>query len=657
MNKFKLAEGLTPKGDQPKAIETIVEGLNKDLHLQVLQGVTGSGKTFSIANIIEKVQMPTLVLSPNKTLAAQLCSDFRRYFPDNAIEYFVSYYDYYQPEAYVPRTDTYIAKDSSINEEIEKMRFSTTYSLATRNDVVVVASVSAIFGLSAPESYRTNIPLEQGMTIKRRELLRRLVALQYERNDFELKRGTFRAKGDTIEIFPPHSDKTTIRIEMYGDLVEKITENEYPTGNKIQEINSHLIFPATHYLTEEESISIVCDKIEKDLELRLKYFQEENLLLEAQRLEERTRYDLEMLRTVGYCSGIENYSLYLDNRNVGERPFVLLDHFPEEFLLVIDESHITIPQIHGMYGGDRSRKETLVNYGFRLPSALENRPLKFTEFEPFMKKVIFTSATPGPYELKKNELLVEQIIRPTGLVDPEIIIKPIENQIDVVLDEIKYRTEVGERTLVTTLTKRMAEELSEYLIEKGIKAHYLHSEVDTLDRITILRDLRKGKYDVLVGINLLREGLDLPEVSLVTILDADKEGFLRSERSLTQIIGRASRNINGKVILFADRITNSIRRTIDENNRRRRIQIQYNKKHNITPQTIQKSMEDITDGLLKIKAIPNKKVKELKTMEESDLVLVLMELKEQMREAAQKLEFEKAAEIRDIIREIEGNIS
>ncbi|NHJ03496.1 MAG: excinuclease ABC subunit UvrB [Candidatus Heimdallarchaeota archaeon] len=657
MNKFKLAEGLTPKGDQPKAIETIVEGLNKGLHLQVLQGVTGSGKTFSVANIIEQVQLPTLVLSPNKTLAAQLCSDFRRYFPDNAVEYFVSYYDYYQPEAYVPRTDTYIAKDSSINEEIEKMRFSTTHSLATRSDVVVVASVSAIFGLSAPESYRINIPLKQGMTIKRRELLRRLVALQYERNDFELKRGTFRAKGDTIEIFPPHSDKTTIRIEMYGDLVEKITENEYPTGNKIQDINSHLIFPATHYLTEEESISIVCDKIEKDLEVRLKYFQEENLLLEAQRLEERTRYDLEMLRTVGYCSGIENYSLYLDNRNIGERPFVLLDHFPDEFLMVIDESHITIPQIHGMYGGDRSRKETLVNYGFRLPSALENRPLKFAEFEPFMKKVIFTSATPGPYELKKNELIVEQIIRPTGLVDPEIILKPIENQIDVILDEIKYRTDVGERTLVTTLTKRMAEELSEYLIEKGIKAHYLHSEVDTIDRITILRDLRKGKYDALVGINLLREGLDLPEVSLVTILDADKEGFLRSERSLTQIIGRASRNINGKVILFADRITDSIRRTIDENNRRRRIQIQYNKKHNITPQTIQKSMEDITDGLLKIEAIPNKKVKELKTMEESDLVLVLMELKEQMREAAQKLEFEKAAEIRDIIREIEGNIS
>ena len=657
MGAFKLSEGLSPKGDQPTAIKAIAEGFKSDLKRQVLQGVTGSGKTFSVANIIQELQLPTLVLSPNKTLAAQLCSDFRRYFPDNAVEYFVSYYDYYQPEAYVPRTDTYIAKDSSINEEIEKMRYSTTHSLATRRDVVVVASVSAIFGLSAPESYRTIISLQKGMNIKRRELLRRLVALQYERNDFELKRGTFRAKGDTIEIFPPHSDKTTVRIEMYGSEIEKITENEYPVGNKIRDIEAYQIFPATHYLTEQETIEMVCEKIETDLEERLKYFRGKDFLLEAQRLDERTRYDVEMLRTVGYCSGIENYSMYLDNRNLGERPFVLLDHFPEDFLMVIDESHITIPQIHGMYGGDRSRKETLVKYGFRLPTALENRPLKFKEFEPFMRKVIFTSATPGLYELEHNEKLVEQIIRPTGLVDPEIIIKPIENQIDVILDAIKKRTQISERTLVTTLTKRMAEELSEYLIEKGIKAHYIHSEVDTIDRVTILRDLRKGRYDALVGINLLREGLDLPEVSLVTILDADKEGFLRSERSLTQIIGRASRNLNGKVILFADRITDSIRRTVNENNRRRRIQIQYNKKHNITPQTIQKSLEDITDGLMKIEAIPSKKVKEMRSMEESDLVLVLMELKEQMREAAQKLEFEKAAEIRDIIREIEGNIS
>ena len=657
MNKFVLAEGLTPKGDQPRAIKTIVEGIRKGLKKQILQGVTGSGKTFSVANVIEQIQKPTLVLSPNKTLAAQLCSDFRRYFPNNAVEYFVSYYDYYQPEAYVPRSDTYIAKDSSINEEIEKMRHATTHSLATRNDVIVVASVSAIFGLGPPQAYRTKLSLEKGMKIKRKDFLRRLVILQFERNDFELKRGTFRAKGDTIEIFPPYSDKTTIRIEMFGDDIEKITRNEFPTGKKIEEISSYEVFPASHFMTEQEALERNTIRIEEELESRLKYFKENDLLLEAQRLEERTRYDIEMLRSVGYCSGIENYSIYFDGRSVGQRPYVLLDHFPEDFLLVIDESHITVPQINGMYGGDRSRKETLVEYGFRLPTALENRPLKFDEFEPFMRNTIFTSATPGPYEFKNSEMVVEQIIRPTGLVDPEIVIKPIENQIDEVLDQIKLRTAKGERTLVTTLTKRMAEELSEYLIEKGIKSHYIHSEVHTIDRVTILRDLRKGKYDALVGINLLREGLDLPEVSLVMILDADKEGFLRSVRSLTQIIGRASRNINGRVILFADRITDSIKRTVDDNNRRRRIQIAYNRKHNITPQTIQKSLENITDGLLKIETISAKKVKEFSTMEESDLVLVLMELKEQMKEAAQKLEFEKAADLRDLIREIEGNTS
>lgn len=655
MGKFVLAEGLTPKGDQPRAIKALVDGLNKNLRYQILEGVTGSGKTFSVANVIEQIQKPTLVLSPNKTLAAQLCSDFRRYFPDNAVEYFVSYYDYYQPEAYVPRSDSYIAKETSINEEIEKMRHSTTHSLATRNDVIVVASVSAIYGLGAPQSYRTKLSLVKGMKIKRQEFLRRLVVLQFERNDFEIKRGTFRAKGDTIEIFPPHSDKSTIRVEMFGDEIEKITENEYSTGNKIREIESYEVYPASHFMTEDKSLEKHAVRIEEELEERLRFFKEKDLLLEAQRLEERTRYDIEMLRSVGYCSGIENYSMYFDGRKVGERPYVLLDHFPDDFLMVIDESHITIPQTNGMYGGDRSRKKTLIEYGFRLPTALENRPLKFNEFESFMRKTIFTSATPGPFELEHAELVAEQIIRPTGLVDPEIIIKPIEHQIDVVLDQIKLRTIKNERTLVTTLTKRMAEELSEYLIEKGIKAHYIHSEVHTIDRVAILRDLRKGKYDVLVGINLLREGLDLPEVSLVMILDADKEGFLRSVRSLTQIIGRASRNINGKVILFADKMTNSIKRTVDGNNRRRRIQIAYNRKHNITPQTIQKSMENITDSLLKIETISARKVKELATMEESDLVLVLMELKDQMREAAQKLEFEKAAELRDLIREIEGN--
>ncbi|HUT81526.1 MAG TPA: excinuclease ABC subunit UvrB [Candidatus Bathyarchaeia archaeon] len=654
MTGFKLAEGLIPKGDQPKAIKAIVDGFNRGLKQQVLKGVTGSGKTFSVANIIEKLQLSTLVMSPNKTLAAQLCSDFRRYFPDNAVEYFVSYYDYYQPEAYVPKSDTYIAKDSSINEEIEKMRYSTTHSLATRDDVIVVASVSSIFGLSAPESYRVIIELKKSMTIKRRELLRRLVALQYERNDFELKRGTFRAKGDTIEIFPPHSDKNTIRVEMFGDVIEKITENVYPTGTKVRELDNYNVYPATHYMTEEETIENVCLRIEAELADRIKFFRENNLLLEEQRLSERTRYDIEMLRTVGYCSGIENYSMYLDNRNLGERPFVLLDHFPDDFLMVIDESHITIPQIGGMYGGDRSRKETLVKYGFRLPSALENRPLRFKEFEPFMKKIIYTSATPGPYEEDHTNAMVEQINRPTGLVDPEIVIKPIDNQVDILLDEIKARVKVNERTLVTTLTKRMAEELAQYLVEKGIKAEYLHSEINTIDRVTILRDLRKGVYDVIVGINLLREGLDLPEVSLVTILDADKEGFLRSARSLTQIIGRASRNINGKVILFANKITDSIRRTVEDNNRRRRIQKQYNEKNNITPQTIQKSLENITDNLVKMEKIPAKKAKEYKEMTEGDLVLLIVELKDEMATAAKKLEFEKAAEIRDLIRELEG---
>lgn len=654
MLPFQLAEGLEPKGDQPKAIKAIVDGFARGLPFQVLKGVTGSGKTFSVANIIEQLQVPTLVMAPNKTLAAQLCSDFRRYFPDNAVEYFVSFYDYYQPEAYVPTTDTYIGKDFSINEEIEKMRHATTHALATRRDVIVVASVSSIFGLGPPESYRTILSIKKGLEINRRELFRRLVALQYERNDFELRRGVFRARGDTVEIFPPHSDVTTIRIEMFGNVIERITENEYPSGKKIKEIDAFDIFPATHYLTKEENISNIITRVFNELDERLQYFRENNLLVEAQRLEERTRYDMEMLREVGYCSGIENYAMYLSNRNFGERPFVLLDHFPEDFLMVIDESHITVPQIRGMYRGDRARKQTLVDYGFRLPSALENRPLKFSEFKQFMKKVIFTSATPGPFELENNDLIVEQIIRPTGLVDPKIIIKPIENQVDVLIDEVVARTKMNERALVTTLTKRMAEDLAQFLVEKGIKAEYLHSEIDTIDRVAILRDLRKGKTEAIVGINLLREGLDLPEVSLVAILDADKEGFLRSERSLTQIIGRASRNINGKVILFADRMTASIKRTVRENNRRRRIQMRYNKKHGITPQTIKKSLEDITDGLTKLEPKTVKKAKEFQELGESDLAVIILELKEQMRDAAEKLEFEKAAELRDLIRELEG---
>lgn len=657
MGEFQLAEGLTPKGDQPKAIERIVESIKKGRKYNVLKGVTGSGKTFSVANIIEELQLPTLVMAPNKTLAAQLCSDYRRYFPENAVEYFVSFYDYYQPEAYVPRTDTYIDKDFDINEEIEKMRHASTHSLATRNDVIVVASVSAIFGLGAPHSYRTILSLKKNIEIKRQELLRRLVALQYKRNDFDLKRGSFRAKGDTIEIFPPHADDHTIRVEMFGNTIERLTKNQLPTGKRIKELEAYNVYPATHYLTKKETIEHVVEKIYEELKERIKYFKENDFLIEAQRIRERVNYDMEMLQTMGYCSGIENYAMYLENRNFGERPFCLLDHYPEDFLLVIDESHITIPQIHGMYGGDRSRKETLVEYGFRLPSALENRPLRFEEFKKFMKKVVFTSATPGPYELNNADMIVEQIIRPTGLVDPEIIVKPIKNQVDVIIDEIKKRAAKNERSLVTTLTKRMAEELSSFLQEQSIKAEYMHSEIDTIDRVSILRGLRQGKYDVIVGINLLREGLDLPEVSLVAILDADKEGFLRSERSLTQIIGRASRNINGKVLLFADRITNSIRRTIDENNRRRRIQIQYNKKHDITPQTIKKSLEDITDGIEKMDVVERRKLDALKEKDESELALIVIELKEQMHEAAQKLEFEKAAELRDLIRNLEGDIS
>jgi excinuclease ABC subunit B len=653
MTNFQLAEGLHPKGDQPKAIKNIVEGVKKGYRYNVLEGVTGSGKTFSVANIVKQLQKTTLVMAPNKTLAAQLYSDFKKYFPDNAIEYFVSYYDYYQPEAYVPVTDTYIGKDFSINEEIEKMRHSTTHSLATRNDVLVVASVSAIFGIGPPQSYRTTLTLAKGMKIKRKDIFRRLVALQYNRNDFEMDRGCFRGRGDTLEIFPPHSDKTTFRIEMFGDVIERITTNEYPSGRRLETIPSITIFPATHYLTREENIENIIQKIEEELIERVEYFKEENKLVEAQRVEQRVRHDIEMIRTIGYCSGIENYSMYLENRDFGERPFVLLDHFPDDYLLVVDESHITVPQIRGMFGGDRSRKQTLVDFGFRLPSALENRPLRFEEFEKLIDTVIFTSATPGPYERDHTELTVEQIIRPTGLVDPEIILKPISNQVDVLLDEIQKRVECKERTLVTTLTKRMAEELAQYLVEHGIKAEYLHSEIDTIDRISILRKLRQGEHDVIVGINLLREGLDLPEVSLVAILDADKEGFLRSERSLTQIIGRASRNINGQVILFADRMTDSIKRTVEANNRRRRIQLAYNKRHNITPSTIKKSLEDLTDSLPAKKTVAAKAEK-LKDLSEGDLAMMLMELRGQMQEYAQQLEFEKAAEIRDLIRELEG---
>jgi len=644
---FKLVSPYKPTGDQPQAIEKLVEGIKKGLKYQTLLGVTGSGKTFTIANVIAQVNKPTLIISHNKTLAAQLYREFKEFFPYNAVEYFVSYYDYYQPEAYIPQTDTYIEKDASINEELDKLRLRATSALMSRRDVIIVASVSCIYNLGSPEEYKELLfTLEKGQIISRQDILRALVEMQYERNDFELKRGCFRVKGDVIDIFPSYEDKV-IRVELFDEEVHKLQELEPITLNKISDIDKMILYPAKHFVATGERIERALESIENELQQRLKELRSQGKLLEAQRLESRTRYDMEMLREVGYCHGIENYSRHLSGRPPGSRPYCLIDYFPDDFLTIIDESHVTIPQLRGMYHGDRSRKETLVEYGFRLPSCLDNRPLKFKEFESLMKQVIFVSATPGEYEIKKSQgRVIEQIIRPTGLLDPEIIVKPTKGQIEDLISEIRKRVERRERVLVTTLTKRMAEDLASYLKELGIKVHYLHSEIEPIERVKILRDLRLQKFDCIVGINLLREGLDLPEVSLVAILDADKEGFLRSQTSLIQIAGRAARNVNGQVIMYADRITESMKKAIEETERRRRIQMEYNKKHNIKPQTIQKAIKDY----LEISEEAREFVIELTGKEEEyELQFVISELYHEMELAARNLQFERAAKIRDMI--------
>ncbi len=650
MPAFKVVSDFQPTGDQPQAIEKLVEGLRKGYKHQTLLGATGTGKTYTIAKVIERVQRPTLVMAHNKTLAAQLYAEFREFFPHNAVEYFVSYYDYYQPEAYIPRTDTYIEKDADINEEIQKLRLAATEAVLTRRDVVIVASVSCIYSLGSPEEYgRDIVQLRVGETRRRASVLRHLVAIFYERNDVAFKRGTFRVRGDTVDIFPAYKD-TALRVEFWGDTVDRITEINPLTGEVLAERQELTIYPARHFITPAEQMVEGIKDIEKELEERLAELRAQGKLVEAQRLEQRTLYDIEMMREIGYCSGIENYSRHLGRRKPGDPPWTLMDYFPDDYLLVVDESHMTIPQVRGMYKGDRSRKEVLVEYGFRLPSALDNRPLMFHEFEERINQVIYTSATPGPYEREHSAQIVEQIIRPTGLLDPEVIVRPTKGQIDDLIAEIRKRVRRGERALVTTLTKRMAEDLADYLAELGIKVHYLHSEVHTLERVEILRDLRLGAYDVVVGINLLREGLDLPEVSLVAILDADKEGFLRSETALIQTIGRAARHVNGRVIMYADTITDSMRRAIDETNRRRAIQQRYNEEHGIEPQSIVKEVHDLTD---RVRAAAEEQAEHrLGPLPQAEVRYLITELEKQMKEAAANLEFEKAALLRDQILEL-----
>jgi excinuclease ABC subunit B len=649
MGEFKIKSEFKPTGDQPEAIEKIFEGLRKNYKYQTLLGVTGSGKTFTMANIIEKVQKPTLVLAHNKTLAAQLCSEFKEFFPDNAVEYFVSYYDYYQPEAYVPSSDTFIEKDASINDEIDKLRHSATAALFERKDVVIVASVSCIYGLGSPIDYENLvISLRPGMNKDRDEIIRKLVEIQYKRNDIAFTRGTFRVRGDTVEIFPASSSENAIRVEFFGDEIDRITEINTVTGEILGRRNHISIFPATHYATTEENVNRAVESIKIELEERLKYFESTNKLLEMQRLEQRTNYDIEMLQEMGYCNGIENYSRHINNLQAGVRPYTLLDYFPKDFLMIIDESHVSVPQVRGMYNGDRARKTTLVDYGFRLPSALDNRPLKFDEFENIINQVVFVSATPGPYEAEHSQNVVEQIIRPTGLIDPPIYVRPVENQIDDLINEINKSTQKNQRVLVTTLTKKMAEDLTAYFKSTGIKVRYLHSDIDTLERMEIIRDLRIGEFDVLVGINLLREGLDLPEVSLVAILDADKEGFLRSETSLIQTVGRAARNVDGRVIMYADRITGSMERAIKETNRRREIQDKYNKENNITPKSIVKGVRAVIEATKAAESEAEYKSKGKKI----DIAEYIIELEKEMRKAAENLEFEKAAHYRDEIKEL-----
>ena len=646
---FRLHSDYAPTGDQPRAIKALTEGLAQGMKHQVLLGVTGSGKTFTMANIIKNANRPALVIAHNKTLAAQLAAEFREFFPENAVGYFVSYYDYYQPEAYIPSTDTFIEKDSSVNDEIDRMRHSATAWLSERRDVVIVASVSCIYGLGSPDEYESlSVSLREGMEIDRDALLRRLVEMQFTRNDFEPERGTFRVRGEVIEIVPAASEKRGVRVEMFGDEIERLSEIDMVTGKALRYMNHVMIFPASHYATSQDKLDACIAQIEADLEQRLQDFRDNDRLLEAQRLEQRVHYDIEMMKELGYCSGIENYSRYFDGRQSGEPPFTLMDYFPKDFLIFIDESHVTLPQIRAMYNGDYARKRALVDYGFRLPAAFDNRPLKFHEFEGRVNQIIYVSATPAEYELSHASQVVEQIIRPTGLIDPEIVVRPATGQVDDLLGEIRRVTEAGGRVLVTTLTKRMAESLTQYLRELDVRVEYLHSDVETLDRIKLIRGLRTGEFDVLVGINLLREGLDMPEVSLVAILDADKEGFLRSETSLIQTIGRAARNVDGRVIMYADAVTDSMQRAIDETNRRREIQQKYNEENHITPQTVRSAIRQLMEVTRAADDAPDA------AMDDTERQMAIERIEELMLEAANNLDFEKAAKYRDQMLALKG---
>ena len=652
MDKFELVSPYKPSGDQPQAIDKLVEGIKKGYRDQTLLGVTGSGKTFTMANIIERMNRPTLILAHNKILAAQLCSEFKEFFPHNAVEYFVSYYDYYQPEAYIPSTDAYIEKDSAINDEIDKLRHSATLALAERRDVIIVASVSCIYSLGAPEEYRNNvISLRKGMEMSREELLGRLVSIQYERNDVNFVRNKFRVRGDVVEIFPAGSSENAIRVEFFGDEIDRISEIQVVTGNIISTLAHTAIYPASHYVVSKAHLHEAVQEIQKELDERVKWFEEQGKLVEAQRIKQRTLYDIEMLEEIGFCKGIENYSRILAGRAPGSVPYTLLDHFPKDYLLFVDESHVSLPQVRGMSAGDRGRKSVLVDYGFRLPSAFDNRPLNFDGFDSKINQAIYVSATPGPIEREKSAQIVEQVIRPTGLVDPEIIVKPVAGQIEDLLSEINIRAEKNERVLVTTLTKKMAEDLTTYLQGMGVRVKYLHHDIDTIERMEIIRDLRLGEFDVLVGINLLREGLDIPEVSLVAILDADKEGFLRSESSLIQTIGRAARNAEGKVIMYADSVTGSMERAITETNRRRELQLAYNKEHGIVPKTIIKDIRDVIEISSKAEVDDKAAKKKMSKKEKDELIA---KLTAQMKEAAKLLEFEHAAYLRDKINELKG---
>ncbi|EQF58665.1 excinuclease ABC subunit B [Clostridioides difficile CD200] len=652
---FKIKSDFKPTGDQPEAIKSIVDSINRNEKFSTLLGVTGSGKTFTMANIIQQVKKPTLIMAHNKTLAAQLYSEFKEFFPDNAVEYFVSYYDYYQPEAYVAHSDTYIEKDASINDEIDKLRHSATASILERRDTIIISSVSCIYGLGDPKDYKElMLSIRPGMQRDRDDVIKRLIEIQYERNDINFTRGTFRVRGDILEIFPASNDEKAIRIEFFGDEVDRITEIDYVTGKIVGTRNHVVIFPASHYVTTPERIEKAIVEIENELQEQIKFFKENDRLLEAQRIEQRTKYDIEMLKEIGFCQGIENYSRHITGRSEGERPYTLMDFFPDDYLIIVDEAHVTIPQVRGMYAGDRSRKTSLIENGFRFPSALDNRPLNFQEFEGNINQMLFVSATPGPYEIQRSETIAEQIIRPTGLLDPIVEVRPINNQIDDLVGEITKTIEKNERVLITTLTKKMSEDLTNYLKEIGIKVKYLHSDIVTLERTEIIRDLRLGKFDVLVGINLLREGLDIPEVSLIAILDADKEGFLRSETALIQTIGRAARNENGRGIMYADRITDSMQNAIDETKRRRDIQNLYNEEHNIIPKTIQKNIRDSIEAT---KVAEEEVVYGISDTDDKDEIRANIDkLKSEMMEAAQNLQFERAAELRDKVKQLEEKL-